>query len=209
MTSTPKDGQRRLVGKNGLGSKRRLVFIKKDTIVVNLFAGPGAGKSTMAANIFAELKWVGVTVEMALEYAKELVWEERFATLENQIYVFGKQLHRINRLVGKVDVIITDSPLLLSSIYKPDDISQSFDKLVLEEFNKFNNVNYFIERRKPFNQKGRLQTEEQAKEKDKEIKEFLNKHFVFFHTIPGDSDGVNVATLRTLHLLEHLPKGGN
>ena len=179
-----------------------MVFIKKDTIVVNLFAGPGAGKSTIAANVYADLKWAGVNVEMALEYAKDLVWEERFATLENQIYVFGKQLHRMNRLVGKVDVIITDSPLLLSSIYKPKDISQSFDDLVLDEFNKFNNVNYFIERKKPFNQKGRLQTEEQAKEKDKEIKGFLNNHYVFFDEIPGDSDGVNVATMRTLHFLE-------
>ena len=156
----------------------------------------------MAANVFADLKWAGVNVEMALEYAKDLVWEERFATLENQIYVFGKQLHRMNRLVGKVDVIITDSPLLLSSIYKPDDLSQIFDELVLKEFNKFNNVNYFIERKKPFNQKGRLQTEEQAKEKDKEIKDFLNNHCVFFNEIPGDSDGVNVATMRTLHFLE-------
>lgn len=159
----------------------------------------------MAANIFAELKWAGINAEMALEYAKDLVWEERFATLENQIYVFGKQLHRMNRLVGKVDVIITDSPLLLSPIYKPKGISQVFDELVLEEFNKFNNVNYFIERKKPFNQKGRLQTEEQAKEKDKKIKDFLKNYFVFFHTIPGDSDGVNVATCKTLQLL----KGGN
>lgn len=168
-----------------------MVFIKKDTIVVNLFAGPGAGKSTIAANIFAGLKWSNINVEMALEYAKDLVWEGRLATLENQIYVFGKQLHKVTRLLGKVDVIITDSPLLLSSIYKPKDISEAFDQLVLEEFNKFNNVNYFIERRKPFNQEGRLQNEEQAKEKDKEIHDFLIASGLCYTIIPGDVFGVS------------------
>ena len=32
----------------------------KNTIIVNLFAGPGAGKSTGAAYVFAKLKLAGI-----------------------------------------------------------------------------------------------------------------------------------------------------
>ena len=77
-------------------------------IIINLFAGPGSGKSTTCAGLFSKLKLAGINCEMVLEYAKELVWENNLETLDDQIYIFAEQLHRINRLKNKVDVIITD-----------------------------------------------------------------------------------------------------
>ena len=44
----------------------------KNTLVVNLFGGPGTGKSTTMAHVFAELKWRGYDCEMSNEYAKEV-----------------------------------------------------------------------------------------------------------------------------------------
>jgi len=40
------------------------------TKVINLFAGPGAGKSTTAAGLFAEMKRANVDVELVTEYVK-------------------------------------------------------------------------------------------------------------------------------------------
>ena len=98
-------------------------------IIINLFAGPGSGKSTTCAGLFSKLKLAGINCEMVLEYAKELVWENNLETLDDQIYIFAEQLHRINRLKNKVDVIITDSPLLLSIIYGKSN-SYYFRKLI-------------------------------------------------------------------------------
>ena len=117
----------------------------------------------------------GVDCEMALEYAKDRVWEEAFATMDDQIYVFGKQYHRIWRLNGKVEVIITDSPLPLSIYYAKMD-SNYFSDFVIEQFNKFNNMTYVIERNSVYNPNGRVHTEEQSKEIEKQIKIMLDKY---------------------------------
>ena len=82
----------------------------KNTLVVNLFGGPGCGKSTLMAGIFHQLKIQGYDCEMVTEFAKDIVWEERTELLKEQIYVFTNQNYRLFRVNGKVDIIITDSP---------------------------------------------------------------------------------------------------
>lgn len=151
----------------------------KETLVINLFAGPGTGKSSTMAGIFSELKWMGVNCEMAPEFAKEKVWEGSLGVLKNQIYVFGKQLHAIHRVLGKVDVVVTDSPLLLSLIYG-DKEGKTFRDLVLEVHNSFNSWNIFLKRCKAYNPSGRLQTEKEAIAIDNKIKRMLKKNGVAF-----------------------------
>lgn len=158
--------------------------------VINFYAGPGAGKSTTCALLFAKLKLLGLNVEMALEYAKDKVWEESFKTLENQIYVFGKQHHRIYRLKDKVDFIITDSPLLFSIQYDATKNS-TFKQLVLGEYNKYNNINFFIKRDCVYNPKGRMQNEEEAKQIDNEIFTLLNSNNIPFYEIDRGEKGVD------------------
>ena len=158
-------------------------------IVVNLFAGPGSGKSTTCAGVFAKLKLAGVNCEMALEYAKDKVWEESNKVLDDQIYVFGKQLHRIFRLKDKVDVVITDSPILLSIIYDKTG-NKYFSDLVLNQFNNFDNRNYFIERTTVYNPKGRLQTEDEAKEIDKVLLDLLKDCNIKYDSV-GKSEAVD------------------
>ena len=62
------------------------------TYFVNIFAGPGAGKSTLAAGLFWYMKQRGEKCELVREFAKELVWTENFRTLDCRSYVTGKQI---------------------------------------------------------------------------------------------------------------------
>lgn len=149
------------------------------TVVINLFGGPGCGKSTIAAELFAILKKQGYEVELVTEYAKDKVWEESYKTLENQIYVFAKQLHRMWRLKDKVQFIITDSPLPLSIIYDKDN-NEDLKSLIITTFNSFDNINIVINRSTVYNQNGRYQNEEQAKEIDNQIREMLVSHNISF-----------------------------
>lgn len=162
---------------------------KHNTLVVNLLGGPGCGKSTIAASIFSQLKWDEVNCEYASEYAKDLVWEHRHKTFENQIYIFGKQHHRIYRLAGQVDVIITDSPILLTPIYDGEK-RESLKQLMFEEFNKFNNLNIVLTRRKKYNPKGRIHDEQGAKDIDLQIRQFLNENKVPYIEMNGNQAAV-------------------
>ena len=168
------------------------------TTVINLFGGPGCGKSTIAAELFATLKKQGYEVELVTEYAKDKVWEESYKTLENQIYVFSKQLHRMWRLKDKVQFIITDSPLLLSIIYDKDK-NEDLKNLVITKFNSFDNINIVINRSTVYNQNGRYQNEEQANEIDKEIKELL-----ISHDIPFQSEDINNIIETILDEIKHI-----
>lgn len=137
-------------------------------IVVNIFAGPGSGKSTTAAALFAYLKFDGTNVELAQEYAKELVWLEKEM---NQDEIFQVTKERLT-IANKVDFLITDGPILQQLAYTND---FEMSKAIKSEHEKYFNINFFIERSdaRTFNKSGRTQTESQARELDLEIKEML------------------------------------
>lgn len=160
------------------------------TTVINLIGSPGTGKSTIASELFAKMKWLGYDVELVSEYAKELVWEQRHETFKNELYIFAKQQHRLFRLQGKVEYIITDRPLLLSIFYndKYGNKSENFRNMVLEEINKFENIDIFLNRTKPYVSKGRNQTEEESKEFAKEmltLAEECCKYLVVLDAVEG------------------------
>ena len=170
------------------------------TIMVNLFGGPGTGKSTSCAQIFTELKWQGINCEMALEFAKDKVWEESLKVLENQVYIFGKQFHRMKRLDGKVDVVITDSPLLFTLVYD-NTKSINFRNFVIDMHKGFNNVNVFLQREKPYMQSGRLQDENGAKELDVRIKKMLDEVGESYITVKANKEEISKITLSVISKL--------
>ena len=164
-----------------------------NTIIVNLFAGPGCGKSTGANKICYELKSRGIDCEVVTEVAKDFVWENNLEALSDQLYVFGEQCHRVNRLLGKVQVIVTDSPSILSVIYNKDKkIDKNlFNKFALSYYNNYNNINYLLTRIKPYNPNGRLQSKTQAMILDVQIKELLDNNFLEYRQVEGSEEGYN------------------
>lgn len=160
------------------------------TKIVNVFSGPGSGKSTLAAGVFQQLKTRGVNCELVVEFAKLLTWSKRYGELSCQPYVFGKQLKNMQVLLGEVDIIVTDSPILLSCIYS-NDWPDSFNRAVVDIFKSFDNLNFFIKRSKPYNPKGRNQTEEESKAIDEQILRLLDSEGIPFDTIWNYESGVN------------------
>lgn len=157
------------------------------TKIINLFAGPGAGKSTIAALTFAKMKLCGYNCELVTEFAKQMVWQERTKLLfNNQVYVFAKQLHYLDAVVGKVDYIITDSPILLSAVYCPKSYPDTFVPFILDMFNRYDNLNFFIKRVKAYNPIGRTQNEEEARDVDNKTQNFLNGNNIDYACINGN-----------------------
>lgn len=167
------------------------------TKVVNLYGGPGTGKSTTAAALFSELKFRGVNCEYVQEYAKDKAWE--FGTdhlgvpkvFQAQEYIFGKQHFRMRRCAQDVDVIITDSPLLLGLIYTPENFPlPSLSNVIREAYHLYDNLDIFLVRNKPYNAKGRFQTEDQARQLDIEIKHLLDAEKIPYHTVAAGRDSI-------------------
>lgn len=171
------------------------------TIFVNLFGGPGTGKSTTCASVFHQLKIRGIETEMALEYAKDVVWEESYKKLDNQIYIFGKQHYRVWRLDGKVQVVITDSPLLNSIIYDKTN-NPLLKDLVIYEFKKLNTLNFYIDREVDYNPNGRMQTLDQALEVDRNYLELLSSNNIGYTSIPKGEVGVDIILKQILSKID-------
>lgn len=160
--------------------------------VINLFGGPGTGKSTTAADLFATMKWDNRNVELVDEYAKQITWDDRKSILNDQLYMTAKQNRKLARLQPHVDWVITDSPLILALAYVPSDYFVSFKPMLVELFNSYDNINIMLTRKKPFHQVGRMQTEDEARMADTSIRNILNQMEYPYFEVDADQDAKNV-----------------
>ncbi len=158
-------------------------------IVVNLMGGPGSGKSTAAAYIFSKLKMMGVNAELITEFAKDKVYEKNFFAIKNQIYIFAEQYYKLDCCKEQVDVIVTDSPIFLSIIYNQNKLlGESFNKTVVNVYNSFNNLTYFLNRVVKFNPNGRLQKDEREADLiSQQILKQLKKYKIKYEVKDGNT----------------------
>lgn len=157
-----------------------------DTKVINFIGGPGVGKSTHAANLFAHMKKQDINCELIAEYAKGVVWREAPSILKDQLYIFAKQHNAQFRVRGKVKYMITDSPLILSLHYGLNESSE-FRNLVRVKWNEFNNINFYVKRNKLYNPIGRSQNEKEAEEISQDIERILKEEKIDYTTIDSNT----------------------
>ncbi len=164
-------------------------------LVINLYGSPGCGKSTTAAYLFYRFKTeTKLRVELVTEYAKDLTYDDRVKTLECQPYVFAKQLYKLDRLRDKVDVAITDSPLMLSCLYSQ--YSENYNLTALKDgyhqaYNTFDNLNLLLPNDKVKNayaDYGRNQSAEESLKLYDELVEMLRWYGVEYLDYNPHSD---------------------
>jgi len=168
--------------------------------IINLFCGPGGGKSSIAAGITYKLKKNHINCDQPYEFPKLLAWDENHSAIQDQLYVLANQHRGIVKSYGKVDYIVLDSPILLSLTYRnyykgteyPSNLyGESFDKMVLDIFNQYDNINIVLKRVDGnHNNDERYQNLEQSKELDGVIENSLIDNNIPYHTIQVGEDSV-------------------
>jgi hypothetical protein len=154
--------------------------------VVNLFAGPGVGKSTTGAVLYGMLSMAGFRAEYVPEFAKFLTWQKHEAALADQLYLFAKQDHRLEVLRNApLDFVIMDGPLPNAVLYLRGDYFPSFSRLVMEVFASYDNVNFFLDRNPQltYQTAGRSETAQEAEALCLRVLALLAQHSVPFSRV--------------------------
>ena len=160
--------------------------------VINLIGGPGCGKSTVAYGLSHLMKANYKNMEYCSEFAKDLTWDRSFDVLNDQLYILANQNRKLHRLVGQVDWVVVDSPIILSLYYvqlarenNPGYLNRTFSSLVTELWNQYDNYTFFLDRKFEYQTVGRNQTEAEAKKIDQSLITMLDEHGIPFTRLPS------------------------
>lgn len=143
------------------------------TKIINIYGSPSAGKSTLSAGLFQRMKLAGKKVELATEWIKEKVYEGATYPFVDELYTFAKQNKKLNQLVGKVDYVICDSPILLTVVYSTKE-PQIFKQTVYEYYKQYDNMDFLLHRTHEFKEEGRVHNEKESLVVDNKLKILLD-----------------------------------
>lgn len=165
-------------------------------LVLNIFGGPSVGKSTVAHGLMYHLKIRNQKVEIAMEYAKDLVYDKLYHILKyDQHSIFLEQNKRVERFNdGTVDYVVTDCSMFVGLTYTDDEyhyVYPKFEDEVVSKFKSYNNYNVFLKRTVPYVPEGRVQKDiETARKVDEKMLASLNKHSIEYKEYdPSEPDG--------------------
>jgi len=157
-------------------------------ININIFGGPGTGKSTTAAGVFYDMKVTNHKVEYVQEYAKDLTYGQDNVKLSDQLLLLGEQHHRMFRLKDHVDYVIHDSPFVTGMAYVSEQLIpvKEYESLVLALYNRYQHINIFLRRNleeHKYQSYGRNQSLDESLIKDTLIKTWLEDNHIPFYEV--------------------------
>ena len=177
--------------------------------LINLFGGPGIGKSGISAGLTYELKKRHISCNNPYEFPKRLAWDNNIPAIQDQLYVFANQHRGIAESFGKVDYIVIDSPILFSTIYHTyytegypaEFYGEEFHKFVIHLHKQYTSINILLERGDTVHNDGeRFQNLKQSLEIDSLCKKILEDNDEIYHTIKVDEFAVEkILTLLDLN----------
>jgi len=168
---------------------------------INLWGGPGVGKSTRAASLFSDIKRFMIdvpenerlSVELVREYAKEHAWEGRKISGYDQLIITSEQLRREDMLLKNgVDLIVTDSPIHLGQFY-----ANHYDLPCGEQIGKiadhfeqtYPSINIFLDREgRVYDPKETYESANEASNIDRQIFCFLFDNSFEYHRASQDEN---------------------
>lgn len=173
---------------------------------INLYAGPGAGKSTSAAWLFVALRDLGYSIELAHEYVKKYAYKGQPIAGAMQMKCFGKQVEiETEALEAGIALVVSDSPLMLQCYYTKSRGESFYKHLIgqtqwLEE--QYPSTHIFLDRRGiKYDPAGRYQTYEEARKVDDEMMAFLDACNIPYAVVPTVQRDVLLGTV-----LDRIPR---
>lgn len=177
--------------------------------LINLFGGPGIGKSGIAAGITYKMKKKHIKVNNPYEFPKKLAWDNNIPAISDQLYVFANQHRGIAECYGKVDYIVIDSPILFSTIYHryytkgyPAEMyGKAFHDMVIDLHRRYGSINILLERGVTIhNDDERFQNYKQSVEIDTLCKNVLDETKSPYHTVKvGDNSVKDIMKIIKKH----------
>lgn len=168
------------------------------TTIINLYGGPGAGKSTSAAYLYYLLKCQQENVELVREYVKNWAWDNRPFGVYDELYFLGKQVRHESMLFGKVKYIVTDAPVYMTAYYAHLYCSKGFAQGVEQAATAFyqqakddghNHLHVYLKRFRPYQSEGRYQSESDALSVDTGVLDMLSRMDIpVIHATPEEAD---------------------
>ena len=166
---------------------------------VNIWAGPGVGKSTTAAGLFYFLKLRGIGVELITEVAKDLVYQGDLADTP-QSQIITRQFIRQTRVEGHVNVAVCDSPVPLALAYCTPAERAEYAPVIRKAVAGWDTLDVLLVRdlTKSYDARGRYQTQSEAARFTEEVFNPFVREWV------GDSLVVLDADVATVSRLTHM-----
>lgn len=156
------------------------------TRVINIIGGPGCDKSLVTAAIVLHMHLRHQSVENIPDYARSLVLQQRHEMLKNQYDIAQRQFDMMDTLDGQVKYLVNECSLPQLLFYNENyehnvcDVEKT-RKQILAWYHQHQNINIMVRRSdKKYVHTGRFQTEEEAHEIDRAMRELMAREGLKF-----------------------------